>query len=723
MNGAMIFKNIRVELLSEDIIRIEYNAKGSFWDRNTFFIPNREQYEGLEAERVITKEDGHEIIFGEYRLFIPEKSRSLRGVRLTNKEGNVIYTYKKLKNTGELPAIGQTPEVFPLSDTPRIYVPEGGYTLREGMENDGYIIEEDAQDIYLLFGRKDAKYLRRLYAELTGRSELVRLANLGAWQSRYFAYDEEAAKAIIDEFIKRDFPLDNMVIDTDWRKSSETGIGYDVNTDLFPDMKRFIEYAHSKNVEIMFNDHPEPVEDTESLLDVREVTYREEKMQSIMEMGLDTWWYDRNWHTKLKSPTKAIEPETWGFHAFHDITENFFKKQVTDGEAYTRPVMMGNVNNIEHGRYKAIYDSASHRYSVQWTGDILSDTASLGREIRLVLQAGNNLIGYVNSDCGGHVGNPDRLLYLRWIQFGALSPLFRPHSTNYVKKFREPWQYDEEVVAVAREYYKLRYRMLPLIYRSAWENYQDGLPIFKALGYEYPEDKKALKVEDAYMLGNNLMIAPIYDKAEEGVETGAAVSDKKFYLPKGRWMDVFDGRQYTGNRSYHKEYDYKTMPLFVRLGAVIPLAYNAQTTADQNWNRLIYDYYPSKDASDCGYLYEDDTKTVAYKQGEYRTSAYTAEYAEETNSMKLCLAASRGFFSGEKCFAEREISVRYHLLPGVKNVCKVLVNGEEVAYKKVKRDKTAFPFGDGEAVCDSDVLLVTFKQDVTKEYTVEFVLE
>lgn len=722
MKGELIFNHIRIQLLSQDIFRIEYHAEGEFWDKSTFFIPNREQFEGVEADEVLQTENGHEIVLGNYRLFVPAKSRSLKGVKLTDADGNLMYTYKRLKNTGELPALSKTPEVFPLSDTPRIYVPDGGYTLREGMENDGYILEENVEDVYLLLARKDAKLLRRLYVKLTGKSELVRLATLGAWQSRYFAYNEQSAKDMIDEFRRRRIPLDNFVVDTDWRKSSATGIGYDINTELFPDMEGFISYAHNENVEIMFNDHPEPVKEAKDILDPIEVAYREEKLQSLMEIGLDTWWYDRNWHTVLKSPTEDIRPETWGFHAFHSITENFYKEHAK-GQYPFRPVMMGNVNNIAHGFYDKIGDSASHRYSIQWTGDIYSDTASLRREIGLLLRAGNSLIGYVNSDCGGHVGNPDKYLYLRWIQFGVLSPVFRPHSCNNVKRFREPWQYDEETVEIARNYYNLRYHLLPLIYTCAWQNYKEGLPIFKALGYEYPTDKKALKTEDAYLLGNNLLIAPIYDDNEVGNETGALQYDRKFYLPQGKWMDLFDGKQYSGGRTYHKVYDYKTMPLFVRLGGLIPLAHSAQSTAEQNWDQLVYDYYPSKDAAEEGYLYEDDTRTVAYKHGEYRTSAYEAGYAAEQNCIRITIHASQGRFAGKKCVENREITLRYHLLPGAERVTKVCLNGKEITYKVVKKNKTAFPLNTDGAVCDSSVLIVCFTTNVSEDVTLEFILD
>ena len=205
----IICDNIRVQLLSEDVVRIEYGKNGKFCDDNTFFIPDRTAYtSGVEYTQ-----EGNIIRFGGYELYIPENAKSLSGVRL-EKNGKKVYSYKKLKNSGELPALDKTPEVFAISDTPRIIIPEGGYSAERKGE---YIIEENAEDIYLLLCGKDAKKLRKLYVELTGKPELVRLSTLGGWNSKYYAYTEEEAKQLILDYEKHNVPLDVMVVDTDWR--------------------------------------------------------------------------------------------------------------------------------------------------------------------------------------------------------------------------------------------------------------------------------------------------------------------------------------------------------------------------------------------------------------------------------------------------------------------------------------------------------------------------
>lgn len=834
-----IFNHIRVQFLSEQIVRIEYASKGKFCDKSTFLIPDREQFGNISVGYSF-----HEnvLCFGDYELYLPYGTRSLLGVRL-EKKGKRVYTYKKLKNSGELPPLNKTPEVFPVSDSPRIIVPEGGYSADRKSD---YKITENVQDIYLLLCEKDAKKLRKLYVELTGRVEFVRLSTLGCWNSKYYAYTEEEAKRLILDYEAYDVPLDNMVIDTDWR-SCEHGWGYDINTKLFPDMKRFLDFSHAHGVEIMFNDHPEPVEGAQ-VFDPDEIDYREKNLQALMNIGLDTWWYDRNWTSNLVSPTKNIRWETWGLYLFNDITKHFYQKQSGNKEVYRRPVIMGNVVNIVNGSYYGITDTASHRYSIQWTGDIASNPQDLGQEVVNLIRGGNNCISYINADCGGHIGNPSKEVFIRWMQFGTLSPVFRPHCTNCVERTREPWVFDEQTLNIVREYVHLRYRLLPVIYKNAYNNYVTGEPIFKGLGWEYPSDKHALTCTDAYMLGNDLLIKPIvgvsrrpvakryfikpvkatyfdgayfkgeplacaqysdldikliHQSPEKGVPTfnfsarfeteiafdketdlylrntdgaivwidGEKVYEEKsihaamdtrlkrleggktykikieylqtcgetaiglyydrgvkndgktdVYLPNGKWLDVFDGKIYTGGKTIRKAYGLREMPIFVRLGALIPLAYEARNTKEQKWNRLVYDFYPDKGSKECGYLYEDDGETTAYKYGKYRKSAYEAQFSEECNAYVIKLHAAKGAFEGERAYDMRNLTLKYHLLHVSEQVKKVTVNGEEVGRKMVAADRGAFPLNVGECAPDGKIVLVNLNVDANTEYEIRFYL-
>lgn len=833
----LYFGEIRIQILSDRIVRLEKALNGTFCDGNTFFIPKR-HIDGHTAYSVTAQENGNAVHIGGYTIFIPRGQKTLCGIEVKDEAGRLVYRCEKIGNTGELPPPESTPEIFAVADCPRIELPPCGYSEAK---NGTFFAETEAEDLYLLFCCGDAVLLRSLYVSVTGQHGLVRLSALGLWDSRYYKYNEESAKERIVSYELHDVPLDYLVIDTDWRQSCDKGTGYDVNCKLFPDIKRFFSFAHEHNVEIMFNDHPEPLEGAESLLDEKEISFRSANLQKLLSLGLDTWWYDRNWQVCLKAPDWGIKSETWGMYAFSEITQNFYRVQ--DGQDYRRPDLMANISVVKNGTYLGISDSASHRYAIQWSGDIGSSQDSLSQEIATMIRCGNNCIPYVSSDCGGHQGNPNWEEYIRWMQFGAFSPILRPHCTKVVQRSREPWAYDERTLKIVRSFIEMRYHLLPLIYRYAFESYQCGMPIFRSLAFAYPKDAVAASCDSEYMLGNELLISPaiareyvripkenyvepvraiyyrgtewsgdpIYqtvyddlffhwadgeqphpsvpatyysahyftklkfdrdihfivesddfvivqidgetvyrDKGYHGAEKtwvallkagriydidiqfyqGAsaaaialymseAVLTQKIYLPAGEWIDVFDGEIYRGERELRKIYPIEAMPVFVRSGALIPFAFSAKNTKEQDWGKIIYDYFPSRTEQAQGYLYEDDGATTAYLRGCYMKTCYTADWSEETKAYRLVFDAARGTFSGSRVCNVRTVTVRLHLRKG-DTIGNVLLNREPIVYRIVKKDRCAMPFCVETSSPDADCIVCTFEQDISKEAVLEF---
>lgn len=852
MNGITLGK-IRVQALSCDIIRLEYDKNGRFEDRPTFFVPERCSFTEDVPMAYHKAEGSYVIQIGDLQLRVPEGAKELQGVSLWQGEREV-YRYRTIKNSGELPKPGKTPFVHAVMDSPRIICPSHGYSAKSVQNGEKYEISKSAKDIYLLVCRGDAKQLRKQFVSLTGRNEMVRLSTLGSWNSRYYKYTQKEAEEMIDLYREKQVPLDNMVIDTDWRAATERGIGYDINTTLFPDMKSFFDYAHERNVEIMFNDHPEPQEGAKSLIDPKEITFREEKLQGLMELGLDAWWYDRNWTTALASPVKSVLPEAWGMYLFADVTENYYAKRAGNKENHRRPVIMANVNNIQNGTYCKINDSASHRYSIQWSGDIGCKNEALLQEIQNLVRATDNCIPYVNFDCGGHIGNPDKDLYLRWMKFGAFSPVLRPHCNNAVQRYREPWNYDEETLDICREYINMRYRLLPMTYGYAYQNYITGEPIYKSMGLAYPEDKTSLACDKQYMLGDNILVSPIYaeplmavprcnfmtpvkatyyqgcnlegepvavrqyrdvfqeyDKTSPVPQLGpynySAVFEFKlkfnsdveihicnddgtrffldgelvmddwkfhyafpqyvttlkkgkeysvrmeymqggdkaitkllykrvatkqfadetvhrhsFYTPEDGYLNIFNGNIY--NKGRHRvRFGAKEYPVFVRSGCAIPLGKTVLNTAEQTWDELAFDIYPSMNRAYSSILYEDDRQTIAYKHGKHRIQPFTLQYEADTNSVNFTLQRAEGQFNGSDSFESRTLRLRYHFSTLPHKIDCITVNGQKVDFFVYDQDKTAYPFGFEGGAPDGSVLEVQVNAPLSDELTVKFYLQ
>ena len=197
---------------------------------------------------------------------------------------------------------------------------------------------------------------------------------------------------------------------------------------------------------------------------------------------------------------------------------------------------------------------------------------------------------------------------------------------------------------------------------------------------------------------------------------------KSVYLPAGKWLDPFSGKIIAGRKTVVREYGLHETPLFLRLGALIPLAYEAHNTKEQKWDKLVYDFYPCKDSADSGYLYEDDTETTAYQYGQFRKSAFEAGYDVASNAFVIKLHAAEGSFSGEKAFETRKITIKYHLLKGAEGVKKVTVNGENVGFMKAKKNSSAFPLDTAESAADGGVIIMPVQTEIDQDYEIRFYL-
>ncbi|MEV0617250.1 TIM-barrel domain-containing protein [Nonomuraea sp. NPDC050404] len=197
------------------------------------------------------------------------------------------------------------------------------------------------------------------------------------------------------------------------------------------------------------------------------------------------------------------------------------------------------------------------RHSAQWGGDTYTSYPAMGSTIRGGLAHGLSGVPFWSHDAGGFTGRPSDDLYVRWTQFGALSPLLRLHGTTT----REPWEFPEvEEQAVAA--LKLRYRLMPYIYSAAVEAARTGAPMMRAMCVDFPDDPVAWQADLQYLLGRDLLVAPM--TAPEGT--------RQVYLPRGRWVDYWTAEVLEGSRYVTVAKPLDQIPLFVRHGALIPVA-------------------------------------------------------------------------------------------------------------------------------------------------------
>ena len=501
MNKNYIFENVRISILEDDIVRFEYVPSLNFSNEETIFTSKKKEKECL----LDVKEDNEKLHFNYNGFdFYFYRNNPLDSLEVY-KNKKRVFKYRGLSNSGELPLPNKTPSIFPVIDSPRLILP------REGYDKDStFVYEKYTRDLFLLLCNNDYRLLRKQYISLTGHNDLPRLKTFGLFASRYYPYSEKTAKEMILKYKKHHIPLDNFVLDTDWRVSENTpGTGYLINKKLFPNLSRFFHFAHQQNVEVIMNDHPNPFGKKLNVFSKEEMEFRKDNLNRLFIMGLDSWWYDRNWCCSLKGISKRIPVESLGRYIYHDVTRDFYQSLVLDPEIYVRPAAMSNITEIRNGDYQGLLDSKSHTYPFQWSGDIDVDAHSICQEIQNMNRCSNNMLAYYSSDIGGHVANPTKVEFVRWYQFGAFSPILRPHCTVSVSRYREPWVFKDKTEAIVKEYIYMRYRLLNLFYTEAFKHYYDGLGIFRPLYLNYPDDKKVYKEKYSYMLGDKLLISPI----------------------------------------------------------------------------------------------------------------------------------------------------------------------------------------------------------------------
>ncbi|WP_235612813.1 glycoside hydrolase family 31 protein, partial [Moorella sp. Hama-1] len=216
-------------------------------------------------------------------------------------------------------------------------------------------------------------------------------------------------------------------------------------------------------------------------------------------------------------------------------------------------------------------------WPVSWSGDMLCNFPSFVCTIWGGLNYALSGVPFWSNDIGGFKGTPSPELYIRWAQFGLLSSFSRCHGTTP----REPWVFGEKVLQIFKKYDELRYRLIPYLYSYAWVAAKTGLPVMRPLVLHYQEDILAREFDTEYLLGKEILVAPVTDECEE----------RTVYLPAGKWVDFWSDEIYDGNQIIKYNAPMDKIPLFIRLNSIIPTTKVVQHIEDGVSDPLILDVY------------------------------------------------------------------------------------------------------------------------------------
>jgi alpha-D-xyloside xylohydrolase len=432
---------------------------------------------------------------------------------------------------------------------------------------------------YLVIYGPTPKEILSKYTALTGRAPLLPKWSFGLWLSTSFVtdYDEKTVSSFIQGMKERDIPLSVFHFDCFWMREYQW-CDFQWDPRVFPDPQGMLSRLKQDGLRISLWINPyigqaSPLfEEAKKLgyllkradgsvwqwdlwqagnaiVDFTNPAAREwfqSKLRPLLEMGVDCFKTDFG----ERIPTDVVYHDGSDPEQMHNLYTQLYNQTVWQ-------VLK------EHRQNDAIVFARSatvggQTMPVHWGGDNSSKFESMAESLRGGLSLGLSGFGYWSHDIGGFEGNPDPAVFKRWVAFGLLSSHSRLHGNESV---RVPWAFDDEAVAVTRKFTKLKASLMPYLYEVAKEVAETGVPMMRAMFLEFPEDRTCHNVDQQYMLGPNLLVAPVFN-AEGNVQ---------FYLPQGKWTNFFTKQVVDGGRWITEQHGFDSLPLYVREGAEIKL--------------------------------------------------------------------------------------------------------------------------------------------------------
>lgn len=494
----------------------------------------------------------------------------------------------------------------------------------------------EKQDLYFFGYAQD--YLAAItdFQRVAGRPGLLPRWALGNWWSRYWAYSDQELLELMGSFADRQIPLSVCITDMDWH-ITKTGnacsgwTGYTWNRTLFPDPVQFIDQLHQRGLKTALNLHPaegvhpheeaypamasalgmDPAENKPIPFDIADPafakTYFALLHHPLEDQGVDFWWID--WQQGTQSSTAGLDPLFWLNHLhYYDLGRTPEK----------RPFIFS--------RYPGL---GGHRYPIGFSGDTVVSWESLAFQPEMTATASNVAYGWWSHDIGGHCeGVEDPELYLRWVQYGVFSPIFRLHSTNNEFIDRRPWAFGSDILENARSAMQLRHALLPLIYTANWINASQGEPLILPMYYTYPDEEAAYQAPNQYTFARQLLVSPIIQPADPNTK----LTRHSVWLPAGQWFDFFTHEAFEGGQWLTIHADQSQIPVFARSGAVIPMNDDAPANGVKLPARLRVRFFAGADGS--FELYEDDGETQSWQDGAFALTNFSQRLVGDILELK-----------------------------------------------------------------------------------------
>lgn len=490
---------------------------------------------------------------------------------------------------------------------------------------------------YFFFNGPSMKEVLTRYTDLTGKPSLPAPWTFGLWLSTSFTtnYDEKTVNEFVDGMFERGIPLRVFHFDCFWMKDFHWS-DFIWDSRVFPDPVGMLKRLKAKGLKICVW--------INSYIGQESSLFEEgmEKGYFIKRKNGDVWQWD------MWQPGMAIvdftNPEAYKW--FQDKLEvlldmgvdcfktDFGERIPTEAKYFNGadPVKMHNYYTYlynkcvyellerKKGKKDAVLFARSatvggQKFPVHWGGDCWSDYESMEQSLRGGLSLTMSGFGYWSHDIGGFENQSTADVYKRWAAFGLLSSHSRLHgSTSY----RVPWAYDDEAVDVVRFFTKLKASIMPYLYRNAIETSKTGVPTMRSMVLEFTDDPNVAYIDKQYMLGDSIMVAPIFNDQ----------SMAKFYLPEGTWTSFLTGDVYEGGKWYTERHGYLSIPMLVKENSMVAVgARNDVADYDyaENVALRIYNLNEGKETGTVVYGLDNEVELTANAVREGNTITVTVD--------------------------------------------------------------------------------------------------
>ncbi len=536
----------------------------------------------------------------------------------------------------------------------------------EKVEYVGFSVPGEELRYFFVYG-PSPKAITESYTELTGKPALPPAWSFGLWLSTSFTtnYDEATTSSFVQGMFDRDIPFSVFHFDCFWMKEFHW-CDFEWDERVFPDVKGMLSRYKEKGLKIDLWINPYIAQGTAFFKEGVQNGYLLMRADGKGVKQVDTWqagmglvdftnpaaakWYTDKLKTLLDAGVDCFKTD-FGERIPVDVTYYDGSDPVTMHNYYTYLYNQAVFNLLkkEKGEKEAVLFARSatagcQQFPVHWGGDCSANYPSMAETLRGGLSFAMSGFSFWSHDISGFEQTAPPDLYKRWVAFGLLSTHSRLHgSTSY----RVPWLFDEESNDVVRFFTKLKCRLMPYIFSKAAEAHEKGTPVMRPMVFEYPLDPAVSYLDMQYMLGESLLVAPIFN--EKGV------SD--YYLPQGKWTHLLSEEKREGGRFYKDTYDYFSLPLYVRENTILAVG-TTDTRPDYNYTDgtvlHIYELGDEKNAS-CTVVDLNGEKVLQVSAA--RTgNAVSLSLTAAPHNMKVCIHIE-GFERKELPLSETEMVI------------------------------------------------------------------